>query len=93
MPVSFSADVVSVAKRDLKVGEILDGEGGGTVWGKILPAETSLKSRAVPIGLSAQLQVVRPIQRDRIVTWNDVKVNERTTGHKSRRQMEISFSG
>ena len=93
VPVSFSADVVSVAKRDLKVGDILDGEGGGTVWGKILPAETSLESRAVPIGLSAQLQVVRPIQRDRIVTWNDVKVNECTTAHKLRRQMEISFSG
>lgn len=92
-PVSFSADVASVAKRDLKVGEILDGEGGGTVWGKILPAETSLKLKAVPIGLSARLQVIRHLQQDSIVTWNDVKVKECTSAHKLRRQMEINFSG
>ena len=35
----WNADVVATAKRDLKPGELLDGEGGYTVWGKLLPAD------------------------------------------------------
>ena len=49
---SFMSDVVSVAKRDLKQGEILDGEGGFTVWGKAQPAAKSLQFGALPIGLA-----------------------------------------
>ena len=40
----WNADVVATAKRDLKPGEMLDGEGGYTVWGKLLPAETSMRA-------------------------------------------------
>ena len=43
--IGFNADVVATAKRDLKAGEMLDGEGGYTVWGKLLPAATSLAHR------------------------------------------------
>src|SRR4051794_34555759 len=42
-PHSFRGDAVAVAKRALRAGEMLDGEGGYTVWGKLLPAATSLK--------------------------------------------------
>ena len=38
----FPSDVVATAKRDLKAGEMLDGEGGFCVWGKQTPAEVSL---------------------------------------------------
>ncbi len=89
-PVAFTADVVSVAKRDLAIGEILDGEGGGTVWGKIVPAENSLRINAVPIGLSARLKVTRTVRKTDIVTWNDVEVSECTAAHKLRRQMELN---
>ena len=41
MAQGWNADVVATAKRDLRVGELLDGEGGYTVWGKLLPAATS----------------------------------------------------
>ena len=44
-PPDFRGDVASVAKRDLRAGEMLDGEGGYTVWGKLMPAAASLKSR------------------------------------------------
>src|SRR5690606_36264576 len=36
-PSGFRADAVAVAKRDLAVGVVLDGEGGYTVWGRLLP--------------------------------------------------------
>ena len=37
-PHDFRGDVAAVAKRDLRAGEMLDGEGGYTVWGKLMPA-------------------------------------------------------
>ena len=37
-PIAFNSDVVATAKRGLKQGEILDGEGGFCVWGKQIPA-------------------------------------------------------
>src|SRR3954466_11749573 len=41
-PYGFRGDVAAVAKRDLRAGEMLDGEGGYTVWGKLMPAAASL---------------------------------------------------
>ena len=35
-PTGFRGDVVSTAKRDLRAGEMLDGEGGACVWGKLM---------------------------------------------------------
>ena len=46
---AFNADVVATAKRDLSAGESLDGEGGFTVYGTLLPAQTSLAERGLPI--------------------------------------------
>ena len=48
----FRGDAVAVAKRALKAGETLDGEGGYTVYAKLIPAARSLKLGALPIGLA-----------------------------------------
>ena len=48
----FNADVVATAKRDLKPGEMLDGEGGYTVFGKLAPASSSLAGGYLPLGLA-----------------------------------------
>jgi predicted homoserine dehydrogenase-like protein len=52
--------VVATAKRDLQPGELLDGEGGYTVWGKLLPAQNSLRRGGLPLGLAHGVKVVRP---------------------------------
>ena len=44
--------VAAVAKRNLRAGEMLDGEGGYTVWGRLMPAAKSLATGALPIGLA-----------------------------------------
>ncbi|MFY9247168.1 MAG: Gfo/Idh/MocA family oxidoreductase, partial [Burkholderiaceae bacterium] len=59
----WRADVVATAKRDLKPGELLDGEGGYTVWGKLMPADTSVKLGGVPLGLAHDVKVVRPVAK------------------------------
>jgi len=68
----FRGDVVAVAKRDLKPGDTLDGEGGFAVSGRLLPAETSVARGALPIGLAHRVPVIRPVAKGEVVTWADV---------------------
>ena len=51
-PRAFVADVVATAKRALAAGEALDGEGGYTVYGKLMPASLSVAMRGLPLGLA-----------------------------------------
>ena len=66
-------DAVATAKRDLAAGEALDGEGGFTVYGKLLPAPASLDRAALPIGLAQGVTLKRTIRAGKIVGWNDVE--------------------
>jgi predicted homoserine dehydrogenase-like protein len=59
----WNADVVATAKRDLKPGEILDGEGGYTVWGKLLPAAKSVAMGGLPLGLAHDIKLMRPVKK------------------------------
>src|SRR6266536_3628888 len=59
--VCFNADVVATAKRDLKAGETLDGEGGCTVWGKLFRADRSLELGGLPLGLAHDVRLVRDV--------------------------------
>ncbi len=68
----WRGDVVAVAKRALKAGETLDGEGGFTVWGKLVPAKRSVELRAVPIGLAHGVKLARDVAAGTIVTDGDI---------------------
>lgn len=89
----FSADVVATAKRDLAAGEMLDGEGGHTVWGKLYPAATSLKIAGLPIGLAHGVKLKKTIAANQPVTWQDVEVDESLAAVGIRREMEARFKG
>ncbi len=87
----FVSDVVSVAKRDLKQGEMLDGEGGFTVWGKAQPAAKSLQFGALPIGLAHGVKLTRAVKAGETVRWDDVTADESAEAVKARRAMEQAF--
>jgi predicted homoserine dehydrogenase-like protein len=87
----FKGDVVSVSKRNLKKGEKLDGEGGFTVWGKLIPASTSLNLKALPIGLANDMFLKNDIDKDKIITWNDVEFDSNDEIINYRHQMENKF--
>ncbi len=89
-PTAFRGDVVATAKRDLKAGETLDGEGGACVWGKLLPAATSLKIGGLPIGLANRVPLQRDVPAGQCVTWHDVRVDPADAAYKYRRQMEAT---
>ena len=84
----FRGDAVATAKRDLKAGEMLDGEGGFTVWGKLMPADASLKVGGLPIGLAHNLRLKNDVAMDRPVTFADVEIDETTEPVRIRREAE-----
>jgi predicted homoserine dehydrogenase-like protein len=88
----FRADVVATAKRDLKAGETLDGEGGYTVVGRLMPAEASLETGCLPLGLAHGVKLLHPVAAGQPVRWADVAADESLLAVKLRRQMEAQFA-
>jgi predicted homoserine dehydrogenase-like protein len=84
----WNADVVATAKRDLAVGEVLDGEGGWCVWGKLLPAAKSAAIGGLPLGLAHGPKLVRPVKQGQSLTWADVAIDTTTRAYTLRREME-----
>ncbi len=87
----WNADVVATAKRDLAAGEMLDGEGGYTVWGKLLPAATSVQIGGLPLGLAHQVKLVRAVKKGQSLCWADVAIDHNTQAYKVRQEMESMF--
>ncbi|HYM67984.1 MAG TPA: SAF domain-containing protein, partial [bacterium] len=90
-PTGFRGDVVATAKRDLAAGALLDGEGGFTVWGKLLPAAESLRLGGLPIGLAHGVTLRHAVTSGAVVRWSDVVVDERSEPVRVRREMEAMF--
>jgi predicted homoserine dehydrogenase-like protein len=86
----WNADVVATAKRDLKAGEMLDGEGGYTVWGKLSPASTSRQLGGLPLGLAHDVKLIRDVKQGQSLTWDDVQMPE-SRAYSVRREMEQLF--
>jgi len=84
---SWRGDAVAVAKRDLRAGEMLDGEGGYTVWGRAMPAAASRAMAALPIGLAHRVALRRDIAKGEVLSMNDVVLNEGAKGVILRREM------
>jgi predicted homoserine dehydrogenase-like protein len=87
----WNADVVATAKRDLKPGEILDGEGGYTVWGKLLPATKSVAMGGLPLGLAHDIKLIRAVKKGQSLCWDDVAVDTSTHAYKIRQELEAKF--
>jgi len=87
----FRADAVATAKRALKTGELLDGEGGYTVVGRLMPAADSLAQGCLPLGLAHGWKLLRPVAAGQPVRWTDVAVDENVSAVRLRREMEAGF--
>jgi predicted homoserine dehydrogenase-like protein len=91
-PIMFQSDVVATAKRDLKAGEMLDGEGGFCVWGKQTPAATSLDQGYLPLGLASEVRLVADVAAGEKLRWRDVALDPNDPAVRLRRAMEAAFS-
>lgn len=89
-PTGFRGDVVAVAKRNLSAGEMLDGEGGYTVYGRLMPAADSLRLGGLPVGLAHGLKLKKAVAEGKPILWGDVEVGE-GEAIVFRREMEEIF--
>jgi predicted homoserine dehydrogenase-like protein len=90
-PNDFRGDVVAIAKRDLAAGETLDGEGGYTVYGRLMPASDSLRIGGLPIGLAHRVPLTRGVTKGQAITWNDVAAPD-SEAFRVRREMERLYA-
>ncbi len=90
-PTGFRGDVVAVAKRDLVAGEMLDGEGGFCVWGRLMPAGDSLAQGGLPIGLAHGVALTRPVQAGQVISRDDVRLDRESGDVRIRDEMERRF--
>ena len=72
---NYNADVASLAKKDLKTGEKLDGEGGFCVKGKLITSKKSKKEMILPLGLTDKAILKKDIKKDEVVKLDDVELN------------------
>lgn len=87
----WCGDVAATAKRLLKQGEKLDGEGGFTVYGKLMQTADSLRMKALPIGLAHNMVLKRDIAEGAVVTWDDVDYDASKQAVAFRREQEDIF--
>jgi predicted homoserine dehydrogenase-like protein len=92
-PIGFNADVVATAKRDLAAGEALDGEGGATVYGRVLPAAESLRLEGLPLGLAHHVRLRNAVGAGQTVRWSDVEIDSEDPAVAFRREMERAEFG
>jgi predicted homoserine dehydrogenase-like protein len=92
-PRDFRADVVATAKRELRAGEVLDGEGGFTVYGRLMPAAESLALGGLPLGLAHRCRLRTRIEAGAPVRWSDVEIDASQPVVRFRREMEAAFAG
>lgn len=89
--VCFNGDVAAIAKRDLKPGEMLDGEGGYTVAGGLRQASDAVKGGYLPLGLAHKVKLIRAVKDGAPVTYADVEMDTSSAAYKLRKEMEATL--
>jgi predicted homoserine dehydrogenase-like protein len=90
---AWRGDVGATAKRDLKAGEILDGEGGAMAWGKCIPAARSLAEDVLPIGLAHGVRLLRDVPRGAMLRQADVALDQGSEAARLRAEMAREHLG
>jgi predicted homoserine dehydrogenase-like protein len=88
----WRGDVAAVAKRDLRAGETLDGEGGYTVYGRVVPAAASHAGDLLPIGLAHGVRLLRDVPAGQAVTEADVALDPAGLAVRTRAEMRAAFA-
>jgi|688.fasta_scaffold23452_6 predicted homoserine dehydrogenase-like protein len=86
-------DVVAAAKRDLKAGEVIDGLGGYMTYGLCENADVSHLGGMLPVGLAEGCRVRHDIERDGLLTYEDVEIPSGRLVDELRAAQDFHFFG
>ena len=84
-------DVLAMAKRDLKAGEVIDALGGYTVYGEAETAEITARDGLLPIGVAVGCTLRRDIPKDAALTYADVEIPAGRLVDKLRAEQDALF--
>jgi len=73
--INYNADVGAYAKKDLKIGERLDGEGGFCARGKLITSKKSKQENILPLGLTDNAVLKKDVNKDEVIKIDDVELN------------------
>ena len=73
--INYNADVAAYAKKDLKAGDRLDGEGGFCARGKLITSKKSKQENILPLGLTDNAVLKKDINKDEVIKIDDVELN------------------
>lgn len=85
-------DVITIAKKDLKKGEKLDGIGGFTAYGMLENYETSIKENLLPMGLSKDCVLIKDVKKNEAITYKDIVLPVDRLSDKLRNDQAKLFS-
>jgi predicted homoserine dehydrogenase-like protein len=86
-------EVCALAKRDLKVGEVLDDYGMYTTYGEAANAEEMCEGRYLPEGLVQGCRMVRDVAKDQVLTYADVQLPAGRLSDRLRAEQYQHFRG
>jgi predicted homoserine dehydrogenase-like protein len=86
------ADVITIAKRDLRAGEVLDGIGGFLSYGTLDNADTAAEQNLLPMGLSEGCVLKRDLPMDAAVSYDDVELPKSRLSDKLRAEQNKLFN-
>jgi predicted homoserine dehydrogenase-like protein len=85
-------DVITVAKRALRAGEVLDGIGGFTCYGVLENSDVCLAENLLPMGLSERCRLKCDILQDQPITYSDVIVPHDRLADRLRDEQNTYFA-
>lgn len=84
-------EMIALAKRDLKPGEVLDGSGGFAVYGQFEKAKVGKKENLLPFGLAESVRLRKAVAKDEVIRYDHVELNEESFLLKLRRLQDTIF--
>jgi predicted homoserine dehydrogenase-like protein len=90
-PTGWYGDVVATAKHDMNAGHVLDGEGGYTVYGRLMPARDAVAGGYLPLGLAEHVKLKHAVRATQALRWSDVDYKNVEPALRFRREMEQDY--
>lgn len=86
-----TVDVVSAAKVNLAVGDVIDGLGGYKTYGLCENTDVSMGMNALPLGIAEGCRVIRDVRKDVVLTYDDVALPDHRLAIKLRKEQDAHF--